>query len=83
MGGCGLPLVVPPVGTYWKRVDWPGCEVTEPTVAAYTQGIRVSIGKVSDAEKRMVSDYWRKEFSKPVIRAQWEKLVQEVECSGR
>ena len=79
MGACGLPLVVPPVGTYWKRVDWPGCEVTEQTVSAYTQGIRVSIGKVADSEKRMVSDYWRKEFSKPVIRAQWERLVAEVE----
>ena len=83
MGVCGLPLVVPPVGCYWQRKDWPGCEALESTPAAFTQGIRASIGKVAEKEKRPVSDYWRKEFDIEVVRAAWTKLVEEVECSGR
>jgi hypothetical protein len=82
MGACGLPLVVPPVGIYWKRADWPGCEVKEQTVAAYTQAIRSITGKLSMMQQQ-VSDYWRAGFDKPVIRTAWTKLIEEVECSGR
>jgi hypothetical protein len=82
MGACGLPLVVPPVGIYWQRKDWPGCEILEHTPAAFAQGIRSIIGKVS-AMSKQVSEYWRKEFDKSVIRQQWAKLIEEVENAPR
>ena len=78
MGACGLPLVVPPVGCYWQRKDWPGCEVLEYTPAAFTQGIRASIGKVVHMGGQ-VRDYWQKEFQHSVVKAAWVKLVEEVE----
>ena len=81
MGACGLPLVVPPVGCYWQRKDWPGCEVLEYTPAAFTQGIRSSMGKIG-VMSGQVRDYWRAEFDKPVVKAAWTKLIEEVECSG-
>ena len=81
MGACGLPLVVPPVGCYWQRKDWPGCEALEYTPAAFTQGIRSSMGKIG-VMSGQVRDYWRAEFDKPVVKAAWTKLIEEVECSG-
>jgi len=83
MGACGLPMVAPPVGVYWK-VDhnMPGMIVpANPTVADYSQSLRLFLAQ-HGPDIDGIRGYWRKEFDKTVIKAQWEKLVAEVECSG-
>jgi hypothetical protein len=80
MGACGLPLVVPPVGCYWKREDLPGVLVNDPTAQNFATAIREVLPK--GGSQPLIRDYWRKEFDKPVVRAAWTKLVEEVECSG-
>jgi glycosyltransferase involved in cell wall biosynthesis len=80
MGACGLPLVAPQVGTYWKRDGMPGVLVNEPSVEAYSQAIRLALQSPNDAGG--IRKYWEKDFSKPVIRSAWERLIAEVECSG-
>ena len=77
MGACGLPLVVPPVGVYWNRTNMGGrVVVEEQTPAAYAAAIR-GIAKNWDVDS--IRNYWRREFDIPVVRAQWEALVKEVE----
>lgn len=86
MGACGLPLVVPPVGAYSNRTDIPGLVVdgaviTTNAIDAFIGGIRGALSQRWGAEEK-IRNYWRKEFDIPVVRAAWEKLVAEVECSG-
>ena len=77
MGACGLPLVAPPVGVYWNREDLPGIRVLGDVNNMYPDAIRMALrGKFDQAN---ISSYWRKEFDKPVIKATWTKLVEEVE----
>ena len=80
MGGCGLPMVAPKVGVYWSG-GFPGTLVEKPEAPEYTQAIRAALTHNSTPE--MVSGMWRERFDKPVIKAQWLKLIEEVECSGR
>ena len=75
MGGCGLPLVTTPVGTYWRRTDMPGQVVAES--GQLTSAVRAALASPSDPQA--VHAYWRKEFDKTVVRAAWEKLVKEAE----
>lgn len=81
IGACGLPLVVPNVGTYWNRADWPGATVLDANSAAYTKAIRDLLTGTNIPAKE-IRAYWEKEFSREVIRQQWESLIAEVECSG-
>jgi glycosyltransferase involved in cell wall biosynthesis len=80
MGACGLPMVAPPVGVYWQRdpMEFPGLVVKD---GAYAGAIRSLLLKGHSLDA--IRDYWRKEFDKPVIKAAWTKLIEEVECSGR
>jgi len=79
MGACGLPLVVPPVGTYWQRNDLRGILlVGEPTPANYIAAIRSELAG-HGMSANAVREYWAKEFSKDMVRRQWDKLVAEVE----
>lgn len=80
MGACGLPMVAPPYGCYWKREDLPGI-LAECSVEALTNGVRAMLKAPGDPQA--IREYWRKEFDRPVIKAAWEKLIGEVECSGR
>lgn len=77
MGACGLTIVAPPVGCYFNRKDITGILVNESTPEQFTGAIRHCLSMLSDPLK--VREYWRKEFDKPVIRAAWEKLINEVE----
>lgn len=85
MGACGLPLVVPNVGTYWNRKDIDGV-IIEPSapepvqVLMYGQAIRVLLSGQCNTDG--IRAYWQREFDVPVIRAAWEKLVEEVECES-
>lgn len=82
MGACGVPIVAPPVGIYWKREDlMPGSIVKDATPAFYATMIRAMLTNPGDPQA--IRSYWQKEFSKPVIRAKWEELIREVECSGQ
>jgi glycosyltransferase involved in cell wall biosynthesis len=83
MGACGLPMVAPPVGVYYDRKDdFPGFVMKEgATPEHYATAIRLCMTKPIDLLK--VRGYWQKEFDKPVIKAAWTKLVEEVECSGQ
>lgn len=83
MGACGLPMVAPPVGVYWKREGMVGVIVEDPSPDRYTTAIRTFLHHGTPADSDFIRSHWRRTFDKPVIRAQWEKLVQEVECSGR
>lgn len=79
MGACGLPLVVPNVGTYWNRTEMPGIvggPSSEPRMIASAVRAVLSGGWLS---AETIRDYWQKEFDRPVIRAQWEKLIGEIE----
>jgi hypothetical protein len=77
MGACGLKLIVPDTGVYWKREDLPIWRVTDPTPQNYAASIRGVLPESSFNEH--VRGLWQKEFDRPVIRAQWEKLIAEVE----
>lgn len=79
MGACGLPMVVPPVGTYYAREnDFPGFVMKEGTEPEhYATALRLSMSQ--EINRDAVRCYWRREFDKPVVKAQWEKLVEEVE----
>ena len=84
MGACGLPLVVPAVGTYFGRNGMPGIIVEDPTPERFTEAIRASLHQGSPAEtlsRDLIRDHWRYEFDRPIIRSAWEKLIEEVECS--
>lgn len=81
MGACGLPIVAPPVGVYWKRIDIPGSVISDQDGNLYAAAIRAALANAWD--QHAVRSFWEKEFSKPVIRAKWEALVREVECSGQ
>lgn len=80
MGACGLPLVAPAVGAYWKREDMPGVVVDETTPTAYASAIRAALGNLGDPQSTRA--YWEREFSKAVVREEWEALVKEVEQSN-
>jgi hypothetical protein len=82
MGACGLPIVAPPVGVYWKREGLRGVLLPEnPTPGDYGTTIRAALANPGNL--LATREYWRKEFDKPVIKAAWTKLIEEVECSGR
>jgi glycosyltransferase involved in cell wall biosynthesis len=81
MGACGLPLVVPPVGCYWKREAMRGRIVEEGTAEAFSLALRAMLAQKHDAAE--IRDYWKGEFHHSVIRAAWAKLIEEVECAGR
>ena len=78
MGACGLPLVAPPVGVYWERKNFPGGTVVGDDPRAYTAAIRNMLTGQWDVQQARA--YWFTEFSKDIVRAQWESLVKEVEC---
>ena len=79
MGACGLTMVAPNVGIYWKG-NISGVEVLEPTVPNYTAAVRAML--VSRPDSQHAREFWQKQCDKPVIKAAWTKLVEEVECSG-
>jgi len=84
MGACGLFMVAPPVGVYWKREDMPGIVVGEPTPVQYTSALRAALANPGDPQA--TRSYWQKEFDKPVVKAAWAELIEEieeVECSGQ
>jgi glycosyltransferase involved in cell wall biosynthesis len=81
MGACGLPLVVPPVGTYWERVDWPGFTVMADEVSTYTNAIRAAL-KASDRNAIDIRNYWMKSFHPEVVRLLWTALIKRVENGG-
>jgi len=81
MGACGLPMVAPSVGVYWKCDDFPGVRVDEQTTPAYTTAIRAKLKQPGDPQ--VIRAYWKHRFDKPVIKAAWTKLVEEIECSGQ
>lgn len=82
MGACGLPMVAPNVGVYWKR-DFPGIRLDEDaslesSLSRYTIAIRAELfgrGVGTWAAR----EYWRKEFDRSVVKEQWTKLIEEVE----
>jgi hypothetical protein len=80
MGACGLPMIAPPVGVYHGHHDtsFHGLLVV---VDNFAVAIRSMLGRIHDPEE--IRAFWKKDFDRPVIRAQWEKLVKEIECSGR
>ena len=85
MGACGLPIVAPPVGVYWKRQQ-DGVVLITDDVGAYSEGIRHamrSLGHGFAGYSADIRNLWRKEFDRTVIRVAWTKLIEEVECSGR
>lgn len=77
MGACGLPLVVPPIGTYWHRSGLPGAYVLEQSPSTYSECIRAELRDRDDPEQ--TRSYWRKEFDPAVIRSAWNSLIEEVE----
>jgi len=79
MGACGLPLVVPSVGTYWKREHLVGAIVEDPSPDRLSLALRTVIGNGLPADADFIHSYWRKEFDREVIKAQWTKLIEEVE----
>lgn len=78
MGACGLPIVAPPVGVYWQRdpMEFPGLVVKD---GAYAGAIRSLLLKGHNPEA--IRDCWRVEFDKPVIKAAWTRLIEEVEAA--
>ena len=78
MGACGLPMVAPPVGIYWKR-QFPGMLLPEnASITDYNQTIRL-LAAQSGPNTGGIRAYWQKEFDKPVIKVSWTRLVEEVE----
>ena len=75
MGGCGLPLVVPPIGAYFNRTGMPGVIIGDEK--EFTSAIRAALTMQGDA------DYWKGEFNPEVVKAKWTQLVEKVECSGQ
>jgi len=79
MGACGLPMVVPPVGVYWKRTGMPGMLLPEnPSITDYNQTVRL-LAAQSGPNTNGIRIYWQREFDKPVIKAAWTKLIEETE----
>ena len=89
MGACGLPMVAPPVGTYYERKDMPGEVIDEPTPSNYSETLRAWLFPppgnhlLRPPEPSTIREYWKREFDRSIIRATWTKLIEEVECSGR
>ncbi len=81
MGACGLPMVAPPVGVYYERKTLPGTLVQDATVEAFTAAVRVALARPNDAQA--IRAYWKEEFDKPVIKARWKRIVEEVESETR
>ena len=86
MGGCGLPLVVPNVGTYWGRdaIGFPGTiyssEVRDNHPPILSSAITAALRGIDHNKSQdLIRSYWQKEFSKEVVRKQWEALVTEIE----
>lgn len=82
MGACGLPMVAPPVGTYFGREEFPGRLVNEPTVENFTTALRVLV-ESDGGYPGVIREYWQKDFHRPIIRSAWEKLIEEVEGGNR
>jgi glycosyltransferase involved in cell wall biosynthesis len=80
MGACGLPMIAPEVGCYWHR-EQPGLTlITGPSLPSYTAAIRAAlVAPTPPGGSYAIREAWRHDFDRPVIRAQWEKLVLEVE----
>jgi len=81
MGACGLPMVAPPVGTYFERENMPGLVVKDPTTESLASAVRACLSSESNPQHNR--DFWQREFDKDIIRSQWAALIEEVECSGR
>lgn len=80
MGACGLPLVVPPVGAYYGRSGDAlrfMVLVDEFQPEQFAVSLRYALSRAYDHQE--IRSYWQREFDKPVIKAAWEKLVEEVE----
>jgi glycosyltransferase involved in cell wall biosynthesis len=81
MGACGLSMVAPAVGLYWKRSDMPGVIVEEPTVENFSSAIRAALTRPGDPQE--VRGYWEttgnSAFTRDGCRAAWARLIEEVE----
>ena len=77
MGACGLPMIAPPVGTYFGRDDMHGLLVEEQTPEQFTRAIRQALGLRGPPDE--TREYWKKEFDRPIIRSAWADLIREVE----
>ncbi len=84
MGACGLPMVATPVGIYWR--EGPGTTKNEESIPGaiitdkspdYTAAIREV--RANPGDPNTIRQYWKQRYDKPVIRKQWETLVEEVE----
>jgi len=80
MGACGLPMVAPPVGIYWKRDELPGLIVNDSSVTAYTEAIRSLLSKHHDPQ--VVREHWRIGLDRPFIKHAWSKLIEEAEVDA-
>lgn len=81
MGACGLPMVAPPVGCYWKREDLPGLLVHQPTPEAFTAAVRAMLASPHDPDG--VRQHWFREFNRNTVRSAWAALIEEVEHGDR
>ena len=83
MGACGLPMVAPPVGCYYGRdeLGFPGVAIDMADTTKVAIALRSNMKP--SVEPNDIRDFWRAEFDKPVIRAKWQALIEEVECSGQ
>jgi len=79
MGACGLPMVAPPVGVYWQHRLMPEVNPVDGGVPEYSIALRATLKWPGDPQT--IRAYWQKEFDKPVIKAAWTKLIEEVECA--
>ena len=77
MGACGLPMIAPQVGVYWEREDIPGILVKELKVEYFANAIRAMLKNPGDPQA--TRQYWQTEFDRPVVKALWENLINEVE----
>ena len=78
MVACGLPLVVPNVGTYWKRENMPGVILGDMTPQNIVDALNMTMAGLPG--RGTVRDYWRGEFDGAVVRSEWAALIKEVEA---
>lgn len=77
MGACGLPVVAPPVGVYWKREQVGVRLVDEPAPYRFSAAIRETLATKHDAGA--IRAAWMAEFHQEIVRAKWAALIADVE----
>lgn len=77
MGACGLPLVVPLVGTYYDRTAgvW-GIRYNPPDVRSIVGALRLQLKKSHNP--LAIRAYWQWAMHPTVVRGQWEELLGRV-----